>query len=80
MCISLRNSALYCLLHVIEDLILGSSGRILGVKLENIQIWNVYPKSGSAFKRDREIFFREIEFCAELSRMMTNLTFTLERI
>ena len=50
---------------VIEDLILGSSGRILGVKLENIQIWNVYPKSGSAFKRDREIFFRE-----ELTELM----------
>ena len=24
-----------------------------------MQIWNVYPKSGSAYKKERECFFRE---------------------
>ena len=43
----------------ISDLIIGQNGRIIGLKILNLQIWNIYPKSGSAFKKDREIFFRE---------------------
>ena len=43
----------------VYDLIIGYNGRILGLCIENAQIWNVYPQSGSAYKRDREIFFRE---------------------
>ena len=43
----------------ILDTIIGLSGRILGVKIENIQIWNVYPQSGTENKNNREIFFRE---------------------
>ena len=41
----------------ILDSIIGINGRIIGVKVQNIQIWNVYPKSGSAFKKERELFF-----------------------
>ena len=33
------------------------------VKVRNLQVWNVYPKSGSAFKNEREKFFRE-ELCS----------------
>ena len=43
-----------------EDIIIGKNGRIIGIKIRNVQIWNIYPKSGSAHKREREIFFREI--------------------
>ena len=43
----------------IQDAIIGKNGRIIGLKVQNMQIWNVYPKSGSAFKKDREKFFRE---------------------
>ena len=43
----------------IRDVIIGQNGRIIGLLLDNIQIWNVYPKSGSAFRKEREIFFRE---------------------
>ena len=32
------------------------------MKIKNAQIWNVYPKSGTAFKQARELFFRE-ELC-----------------
>ena len=49
----------------IFDSIIGLNGRIIGVKVQNIQIWNVYPKSGSGFKKEREIFFRE-----QLSELM----------
>ena len=44
------------------DTIISKNGRIIGVKIENAQIWNVYPKSGTAFKQARELFFRE-ELC-----------------
>ena len=44
----------------VSDIIIGHNGRIIGLKIFNLQIWNVYPKSGSAFKKDRELFFREI--------------------
>ena len=43
----------------ILDSIIGLNGRIIGIKLCNMQIWNVYPKSGTGFKNEREIFFRE---------------------
>ena len=39
--------------------ILGGNGRSIGIKLENMQVWNLYPQSGSLFKKDREIFFTE---------------------
>ena len=38
---------------------MGYNGRILGLKLRETQIWNVYPPSGSGFKTNREKFFRE---------------------
>ena len=41
------------------DSIIGAEGRILGIKILNVQLWHVYPISGSGFKKDREIFFRE---------------------
>ena len=47
----------------ILDSIIGKGGRIIGIKVKNIQIWNVYPKSGSSFKNEREKFFRE-ELCS----------------
>ena len=53
-------------MHV-EGKILGESGRIIGIKLRNMQLWNVYPISGSANKQRREIFFRE-----ELINLMMN--------
>ena len=43
----------------IQDVIIGKNGRIIGLRIQNMQIWNVYPKSGSAFKKEREEFFRE---------------------
>ena len=43
----------------ISDVIIGKNGRIIGVKLNCIQFWNIYPKSGSAHKKERELFFRE---------------------
>ena len=33
------------------------------VKVRNLQVWNVYPKSGSEFKNEREKFFTE-ELCS----------------
>ena len=43
----------------IVDVIIGKNGRVIGMKLQNLQFWNVYPKSGSAHKKEREQFFRE---------------------
>ena len=43
----------------IEGTILGNTGRIIGIRLKNIQIWNIYPISGSGNKNKRELFFRE---------------------
>ena len=45
-------------LHV-SDSIIGLNGRIIGLKIQNIQVWNVYPPSGTENKKNREIFFRE---------------------
>ena len=44
----------------ISDIIISQNGRIIGLKILNIQLWNVYPKSGSIFKKEREVFFREV--------------------
>ena len=41
----------------IKENILGENGRIIGTKLSECQIWNVYPPSGANFKSQREIFF-----------------------
>ena len=43
----------------IGDIIIGKSGRIIGVKINDVQIWNVYPISGTGQKKDRDIFFKE---------------------
>ena len=39
--------------------IIGSEGRILGIKVSNVQLWHVYPFLRSAYKKEREIFVRE---------------------
>ena len=49
------------------DQILSLDGRILGLKGKNFQIWNIYPKSGTANKPNRETFFRE-----SLNNLMMN--------
>ena len=43
----------------VDEVIVGINGRILGLFSKNYQIWNVYPKSGTAHKKERETFFRE---------------------
>ena len=43
-------------IKVLESII-GSEGRILGIKIMNVQLWHIYPISGSGFKKEREIFF-----------------------
>ena len=43
----------------VVDQLISLDGRILGIKCQNIQIWNVYPLSGGENKKSREIFFRE---------------------
>ena len=44
----------------ISDNIISNNGRIIGLKIANIQLWNIYPQSGSLYKNSRENFFREI--------------------
>mgnify|MGYP001467650847 FL=1 len=44
---------------IVEDFVVGGQGRILGVRLGDLQIWNVYPKSGTNNKSIREKFLRE---------------------
>ena len=51
----------------IEGNIISKCGRIIGTKIKGVQIWNVYPLSGSENKNKREIFFRE-----ELLNLMMN--------
>ena len=41
--------------YKILDSIIGLNGRIIGIRFGNMQIWNVYPKSGTGFKNEREI-------------------------
>ena len=43
---------------IVKEKIIGECGRIIGVKVENIQVWNVYPISGAGNKQKRELFFR----------------------
>ena len=43
----------------INDYIVGCDGRMIGIKVENIQIWNLYPPSGSEFRKERENIFTE---------------------
>ena len=43
----------------IEQNIIAANGRIIGTKLRQCQIWNVYPISGANHKQTREKFFRE---------------------
>ena len=43
----------------VSDVIISQNGRIIGLKVMNVQLWNVYPKSGSGHKNARETFFRE---------------------
>ena len=40
------------------DTIIGNYGRIIGIKVNNIQVWNIYPLSGTGYKKEREIFFK----------------------
>ena len=49
------------------DQILSLDGRILGIKGKIFQIWNIYPKSGTENKKNRETFFRE-----SLTNLMMN--------
>ena len=43
----------------VVDQLFSLDGRILGIKCQHIQIWNVYPLSGAENKKNRETFFRE---------------------
>ena len=43
----------------IIDFAMCNHGRIIGIKLSNVQVWNVYAASGSGNKKARESFFRE---------------------
>ena len=43
----------------IIDFAMCNHGRIIGIKLSSIQVWNVYAASGSGNKKARELFFRE---------------------
>ena len=43
----------------IIDFAMCNHGRIIGIKLSNVQVWNVYAASGSGNKKARELFFRE---------------------
>ena len=38
-------------INILECLV-GYNGRILGIKLKDIQIWNVYPPSGTENNKD----------------------------
>ena len=49
------------------DQLISLNGRALGLKCKNVQIWNIYPISGTAYKKQREAFFRE-----DLNNMMMN--------
>ena len=61
----------------ISDSIIGINGRIIGVKVMDIQIWNVYPKSGSGFKKSRETFFRE-DLCSLMMNWKDSTKYIIE--
>ena len=44
---------------IIREKIIGENGRIIGIQIENIKVWNVYPISGAGHKQKRKVFFRE---------------------
>ena len=56
---------------------MGKNGRIIGIKMPNLQIWNVYPQSGSNHKRDREIFFNE-KLCNYMSLWKDQSRFVIQ--
>ena len=43
----------------VKDVILGGNGRVIGVLLDNLKVFNVYPKSGTQNRSLRETFFRQ---------------------
>ena len=58
---SLDNIGIIMMVHKkykVYDLIIGEEGRSIGVKLNDAQIWNIYPQSGS--RSERENFFNEL--------------------
>ena len=44
---------------IIKDKIVGENGRIIGVNLGNLQVWNIYGKSGTQHKITRDQLFKE---------------------
>ena len=54
--------------YKILDSIIGLNGRLNGIRFRNMQIWNVYPKSGNGLKNEEEIFFR-----VQLTELMIQL-------
>ena len=44
----------------ISDSIISENGRVIGLKVMDLQVWNVYPQSGSGFKKDRETFLEKL--------------------
>ena len=63
-------------LHI-SDSIIGKNGRIIGLKVRDMQVWNVYPHSGSGFKKAREIFFRE-ELCGLMMNWKDSTRYVFE--
>ena len=61
----------------ILDSIIGKNGRIIGAKVKDIQFWNVYPQSGSNFKKARETFFRE-DLCVLMANWKDHTKFIFE--
>ena len=61
----------------ILDSIIGLNGRIIGLKLRDIQLWNVYPQSGSGFKASREKFFRE-DLCSLMMNWKDSTKYIIE--
>ena len=43
----------------VRDVILGENGRIIGILLDSLKVFNVYPKSGTQNRSLREKFFRQ---------------------
>ena len=43
----------------VEDFIIGDNGRIIGVRIGSIKLFNLYPKSGTQNRMAREQFFNE---------------------
>ena len=61
----------------VSDQIIGINGRIIGLKIECIQLWNVYPPSGTEHKRNREVFFRET-LCSLMMNWKDHSKFIIE--